>query len=236
MLPVSLVQSACDIIKTARPILVNVVLLDLYQNTFWNARYEEDGFACARTEVQQHIQNLIASIQTGKVDAYAAYWAEYRARMVERGACTYHVHEAIACTACEVGLILRDGFPLAEPCFAAAHRALAYDHPACRALSDHCEDILERAMARLSPPEGKFKPYRRDLHYHLSYLEDAAVLDRPDLFRQHLDFVRPFLAEYGVRAADLAGSLQVLGEEIERALPAEFAALFTGLLRAATRA
>lgn len=236
MLPVSLVQSACDIIESASPMLVNAVLVDLYQNSFWNARYEEDGIARARSEAQDHIHNLIAAIQAGEVDVYAGYWANYRLMMVQRGASTHHVHEVIDSTACEVGLTLRDGFPLAEPCFAAAHRALAYDHPACRALSDCCEAILERALARVKVPQGSSRLYRRDLRYCLSYLEDAVALDRPELFRQYLGFARQFLVEYGVRPAELAAGLQVLDEEIERALPPEFSAVFTALLRAATRA
>jgi hypothetical protein len=230
VLPVSLVQSACDIIETARPMLVDAILADLCQNIIWNARCEESGFAYSHADAHHQLDFLTAAIRSADTERYASYWVDYRLEILQRGACTHHVHRLIDSTACAVALTLRDGFLLAEPCFSAAHRALAYAQPACQALNRNGDAILEGTLARWLPAEGGATPALHDLRYHLSYLEDALALDRPALFRQHLAWLERSPAEYGFHPARLDDNLRVLGEEIRRFLPPEFAAGFIALL------
>ncbi len=64
------------------------------------------------------------------------------------------------------------------------------------------------------------------MRYHLSYLEDAAALDRPELFAQYTQSVRPIPMEFG-----LSGALQALDEALTQMLPAESATIFTAVLR-----
>lgn len=231
MLPASLVDPACEILESARPLLTDAILADLYANTFWKNRFDDYGRGFARVDTQYHLNYLITALRSDSRSIYPDYWVRYRLVMVQRGACTHHVHEFIDCTARQVGLVLREAFPLAEPHFAASHLALEYDLPACRALSGQRDAIIERVTQMVSPLDDELKSTRRDMRYHLSYLEDAAALERPELFTQYAQWVRQFLMEFGLRPAGLAGALQALDEALMQMLPAESAAVFTAMLR-----
>ena len=226
MLPASLVDSACEILESARPLLTDAILADLYTNPFWKNRFDEYGREYARIDIQSHLNSLITALRSDSRASYPDYWVGYRLVMVQRGACTRHVHECIACTARQVGLVLSEAFPLAEPHFAAAHRGLEYDLPACKALSAQRDAIIERVAGQISPLEDERGSTRRDVRYHLSYLEDAAALDRPELFAQYAQSVRQIPMEFG-----LAGALQALDEAMTQMLSAESAAVFTAVLR-----
>ncbi len=231
MLPASLVDSACEILESARPLLADAILADLYTNPFWKNRFDEYGRGYARIDIQYHLNYLITALRSDSRNIYPDYWVKYRLVMVQRGACTHHVQEFIACTARQVGLVLREAFPLAEPYFAAAHRGLEYDLPACRALSAQREAIIERVTQKVSPQDDERILTRRDMRYHLSYLEDATALERPELFTQYVQWVRQFLMEFGLRPAGLTGALQALDEALTQMLPAESASVFTAVLR-----
>lgn len=231
MLPVSLVDSACDIIETARPMLVDAILTDLYQKTFWQVRYDDYGREYARTITHYHLNNLITALKAGEPAIFADYWAWKRPVMLLQGACTHHLHEFIDSTARPVARVLREGFPLAEPCFAAAHRALEYEQPACQALNAKRKAIIDGAAARLCPTESERASYRSDVCYHLSYLEDAAVMGKPQLFHLHTEWVQHTLKEQGRDVEKLNAALQALKIELEQALEPEVAAVFTALLQ-----
>lgn len=233
MLPASLVDSACVILEAARPLLVDAILADLYKNPFWKMRFDEYGREHAHLDSQYHLNYLLTALRSDSRRIYPDYWVQYRQVMVQRGACTHHVHEFIDCTARQVGLVLREAFPLAEPHFAASHLALEYELPACLALRAQREVIIERVTRKVSPLEDEPNSTRRDMRYHLSYLEDAAAFGQPELFLQYVQWVRHFLMEFGLRPAGLAGSLQALDEALEQTLSAESAAVFTAVLRAA---
>lgn len=233
MLPVSLVHSACDILEAARPILVDAFLADLYQNNFWKIRYDDYGRDFHRTDAQYHLNYLITALKLGQTDIYANYWANYRPVMVLRGACTRHVHELIDSTARPVALALQDGFPLVEPCFSAAHKALDYPQPFCQALRERQADIIECVAAQWCPDESRRAPYRRDLQYHLSYLEDTVVAGKPELFRQYLEWVCHFLMESGLPPKQLVHALALLDRALQRYLTPEMAAPFLAVLRGA---
>lgn len=233
MLPVSLVDSACNLIEAARPMLVNAILADLYQNSFWQKRFDDYGRDYAHRVTHYHLNYLVTAIKSHEPVIFADYFAWNRPALVVQGACTHHMHEFIDSTARPVALVLRDGFPLAEPCFAAAHRALEYEQPACRALSEQREAILRGSLARLGAPESRPASDERDMRYHLSYLEDAAAMGKPELFRQHVEWERRECMENDCPPAVLATALRALRDELEGALPLEFAAVFTAPLQTA---
>ncbi len=233
MLPVSLVDSVCNIIEAARSMLVNAILADLYQNPFWQKRFDDYGRDYAHRVTHYHLNYLVTAIKSHEPVIFADYFAWNRPALVVQGACTHHLHEFIDSTARPVALVLRDGFPLAEPCFAAAHRALEYEQPACRALNELREAILQGSLARLGAPENRPVSDERDMRYHLSYLEDTAAMGKPELFRQHVEWERRDCLENDLPPAALAAALGALGDELEQALPSEFSAVFTAPLRAA---
>lgn len=236
MLPASLVQSACEIIEAARPVLVDAILADLYKNTFWHTRYQNTGQEYARSVAHYHLNSLIAAIKTGDPNIFADHWAWDRPVMVMRGACTHHMHEFIDSTARAVAQVLHHDFLLVEPSFAAAHRALDYEQPYCRALSQVRETLIERISQRVCPDAARLDAYRRWSRYHLSYLEDAAAMSKPEVFRNFEEWVRDRMLLRGESPSKLSDGLRVVAEELERALPPEMAAEFGPSLRAAQAA
>jgi hypothetical protein len=232
-------------VEAVRAMLVDRVLADMYPNPFWDDRWGARGRALCQDDNHHHLNYLIAAIRTNSSDAITAYYKWLQILLVNRGLCTYHIRQNMERMEDHLRVLLPEVWPTIEPFHRAGYRGLVYEQPACQALAAQEAHIAEATTTRMFAAnpfwEQQFGPQGRALcgennRYHLSYLQDTIGVDAPKLFRSYLDWLSDFLGRRGLDAGHLRADLQVLAQDLARALPAVHAQPFLNILAVQTHA
>ncbi|MDQ2999373.1 MAG: hypothetical protein M3R61_20255 [Chloroflexota bacterium] len=237
-------EEICAAIEAVRDRLVDAVLANMYPNPFWDDRYGARGRALCQEDNHHHLNYLIAAIRTHSPDSMAAYYKWLQILLVSRGMCTYHIRQNMERMEDHLRALLPAAWPAIKPYHQAGYAGLAYAQPACQALAAHAAQIAEATTAQMYATnpfwEQQFGPRgralcREDNLYHLAYLQDAVGVNAPDRFGSYLDWLTGFLGRRGLAADHLHADLQILADELARALPVVHAQPFLTLLAAQTQ-
>lgn len=100
--------------------------------------------------------------------------------------------------------------------------------------------VVDRHYSRHPGLNGRFgasgrAKCHRDARYHISYLGESAIANRPKLFGDYIEWARVMLAARKVPASDLSENLDCLDEVLREHLPADEAACATATIQAARK-
>ena len=195
----------------------------MYADPFWDARFGERGRRHADEDGDFHVGYLAEALRLGSTAHFANYARWLRSVLVARGMCTRHLSEQLRCVADAVDAL--GALPSPEDARVvrayvdAARDGLRYPEGS---LGSRLQDAEPRAAAAAEealaarfygasglPPRDRLRADAADL---LSYLADAAALERPDLFAEHAEWLAGFFADQ--RRPD--GYLAALREAVAR--------------------
>lgn len=238
-------QQICAALESKRNTLVDLVVLQLWANPFWEDRYGERGKRYFYDDAQHHVQALITAIQLDLPDALPQHYAWLREVLVHRGMCTRHLYQTLRVFDAQLEAVLPEYWSVIRPYAETTYAGLAYTDPLCLALAQVEEPLIARVMQRILTekpawaqrlgPGGKTL-CRQDNLYHLSYLQDALAFQDPRIFTDYLTWISAFLEARRLTPQMLHLAMGYLAEEIEAALPAVTAAPAVQLLRSAITA
>ena len=97
------------------------------------------------------------------------------------------------------------------------------------------EDYRRRPELEARYGEDGRALYRRDNHFHLSFLREAVASNEPALFADYVGWARSMLLAHGVLVEDLHINLDLLCEALQQLLPAEASAQAVATVRDAQR-
>jgi hypothetical protein len=226
----ALLERTAAAIQARRQVLAEQVVVEMYRNPFWQARYGDRGKIRALEDAGLNFDNLAAVLRLGIVAELGYHYRWLRGVLVVRGMCSRHVQETMEAMRRALTTTLPAGEADAGCAWLrVAEGALIYDHPFAQALAPVEDAVIAGALARLAARPGAVPSAPaltadsregRDLRYHLSYLTDALALDRPDLFVSYAAWVAGFLPTVGATVAGLRAGLQALGDALTAELPA----------------
>ncbi len=195
MLAPEQIQQVTEALAGAREELVESMAAELWDNPFWADRFGEPGRNFITQDCQYHVDTLISTVQIDQAGFMARHYKWLQGVLVHRGMCSHHLRETIALFDRQIAARLPHVWPLIQPYHAAAAQGLAYESAACQALEQFEERLSERVIARLwaENPEWELRLglqgeslCRREMRYHLSYLQDALGYQEPELFTAYL--------------------------------------------------
>ncbi|HUS14539.1 MAG TPA: hypothetical protein VM536_05915 [Chloroflexia bacterium] len=224
----ALAETTAAAIGAHQEVLARAIVDRVYRNPFWDARYGAAGRARSFDDSVHNLDQLAAVLRLGLPAEVGYYYRWLRDVLVLRGMTTRHMLDCLE----TMRAVLADGLPAAEAALAGnwlrvGEAALVYDHPFAQAVYAAAEPITAGAVERLAEraraadrdSSASATREQQDLGYHLSYLTDALVLGRPDLFTAYATWVTGFLVQVGASAAGLRAGLLALEAEIAAHVP-----------------
>ncbi|WP_224240369.1 hypothetical protein [Hyalangium gracile] len=167
----------------------------MYQDPFWEARYgAERARRFGGEDAQFHVRYLVQSLAEQRPSVMEGYATWLRTLLASRGMCTLHLDQNFA------GLqsaLAAEGFTQgsqAHDYVQAARAALRYTTEPARTLQQRAPELARRAAQELHAevPAELHRRLEEELLLHLSYLEDAVGLGRPEFLARHLEWYAGF--------------------------------------------
>lgn len=185
------------------PKLSEQVLVEMYEDPFWAARFGERGKQHTRTDGDFHIKYLREALESGDRTVFEQYARWLRELLASHGMCSLHLAENFTRLA---AILEREGWADADKAIEilrAGAAALAH------ATGDACEIEALRSKAR-------------DSHFDtlLSYLADALAFDQPERFAAYTSFALSLRPNLGAELAALRRLVALELKEPTRALAA----------------
>ena len=226
-------------IEDFRPLMVRGLVQEMYRDPFWEARYGERGRTHTVKDTHYHLNKLIDAIALDLPDIFTQYYHWVQELLVYRGMCTLHLEETLDSLARQLAHYVPEYWQQIQVYLKAGYAGLFYDQPNSQALQQQSVEIARSATTRLFDSLSKSSSqtargqevWFRDNRFYLSYLADAVWVEKEELFRNHMNWVKTFLAQNGVEEKTLSEDLHLLAEETERALPGSIGAPFVRLLQ-----
>lgn len=225
-------------LETVREELVTGSVAEIYRNNpFWEARYGARGARHAHKDSHYNLNYLISAIRIDAPSTLTQYYHWLRGALVFRGMCTQHIYDTLDTTGRHLARLLPDEWAQIRYYYQAGYEGLAYDHPACQAITSAADKIALETADRLTRASGatideQAKASRvRDILYILSFLTDAIGMDNQDIFLNYLEWVTGLSQERGEDPTALSETLTVMGEIIQSSLPEDLASPFVNLLQ-----
>lgn len=193
--------------------------------SFWDERFGERGRHYIHSDARHHVDHLATALSFGRTSIMAGYAHWLQQVLTVRGMCSRHIAEHFM--ALEAA-ILADGLPhanAASPYLRAGVDALRHDSDPARALEDAAESLADAALQGIASGHptwfendgtSRRSRVRADLLYLLSYLADAAALDRPDIFSDYLAWVAEYFRRHRRKAAYARVLITALEEALDR--------------------
>ena len=208
-------------IQSARVRILERMLADLYHNPFWDARFGEKGRIYAVQDSGYHIDYLLTAIKANDPQVYGAYWAWFRPLMVQRGICTRHLVDTLTSLGQHLIAEVAQDDRLLAVYLGAARQALDYDLPACRELAALENQIVKDVLVRAGPfsPQNPSHPSTEtEILYVLSYLQDGAISENPEILKNYLHWGSAQPSGMGVQYVSSPRVLQILFELLRNSL------------------
>jgi hypothetical protein len=165
----------------------------MYADPFWDARFGERGRRFAHEDARHHVDHVVLALREGEPRRLVEYARWLQVVLTTRGMCSRHLAQNFMRLAQAIG---DTGIDDAEP-------ALAYLGEAVRALrhpgaggelhddAPRLADLVARhARAPTASMPGGEARVLDDAETLLSYVADAAHLDRPELFAEHMAWLQ----------------------------------------------
>ncbi len=181
------------------------VIGSMYGDAFWMARFGERGRRFADEDCRHHVDHLVQALRADDPGVLVRYARWLQGLLCTRGMCSRHIELNLTRLATAFDRLLTDRShgAVVTACVAAAVDALLAPSGAPRALQD-ASPSLGLALARQT---GAGWPVIDDAASLLSYLADAMVLERPELFANHWRFLVSFQQLSPARAAEVKSAL-----------------------------
>ncbi len=164
---------------------------EMYRRPFWSERFGDRGRHHSDEDGNHHVSYLIEALSAREPDVLRRYARWLQPVLTTRGLCTRHLDQNFE----HLQAIVKSEVPnsgAAVELLQVAREALVYTEGPGRALQLWAAALSRAVRDRL--PDADFE----DVDDHLSYLADAAALDRTDLFAAYARFMDGF---YGRRSA-----------------------------------
>lgn len=232
-------QEMVKAIEYTRPQIVDGLVQEMYQDPFWEARYGERGRIHSVQDTHYHLNKLIDAISLDLPDVFTQYYHWVQGLLVYRGMSTLHLQETLDSLANQLSIHVREYWPQIQVYLKAGYEGIVYTNSDCQALVEKSMEIAQAATRRLLDPGNVHilpasrseADWLRDNRFFLSYLADAVWVEKEELFGNQINWVKGFLAPFGITEKILQQDMRLLAEETRRALPGDQAARFVRLLR-----
>lgn len=185
------------------PKLSEQVLVEMYADPFWQARFGEPGKQHTRTDGDFHIKYLIEALTAGDRGVFEHYARWLRELLASHGMCSRHLAENFTRLA---AILERDGWADAGEAIQILNAGAA---ALVHATGTACE--IEALRAKASDPHADTL---------LSYLADALAFDQPERFATYAKFATSLRPNLGAELAALRRQVAMELTDSTRALAA----------------
>ena len=224
-------------IERVRSLIVERLVDQMYMDPFWEERYGNLGKIHARQDVNYHLDNLVTAIRAEMLSSPVSYYHYLQNILVHRGISTRHIYQSLDLLKILLEEALPDEWIEIEPYLEAGYQGLAYENPACQALTEIEQQIAQAATNQLTPPDEGFSSLNdwkqarfQEMLIHLSYLQDAVEKELPQIFEDHTRWSLSYYPTQSVASEIIRREWSLLQEEIRSRLNPEEAHPFQELL------
>lgn len=226
-------------LQAKAPELGQRAIAEMYQNPFWLERFGARGRDFAEQDGQFHVSYLLQALVASDPGVLVSYARWLQTLLVSRGLCSRHIAENFERLERAIGADIPDAEPAARY-LQAAREALIYESGFAGELQRLAEPLADTALDALASrhptwfaaassysslasfeaiSQAERARCRNDVLDHISYLADAIHTDRPELFANHVRWMRGFLARRHAPWARVEETLFALDECFPPAAP-----------------
>lgn len=207
--------------------IVELVTHNMYQSSpYWRVRYGERGRSSCMVDTYYNIAYVADAIGANTQQGILIHTQWMRDFLISRGMCSrYYLEAWQELFDAMTQMLSPQQHQRVRAIYEAVRANLTYEHPFAQAISLQEAAIISHVtqlhydrdaqlQARLSRQE-----YAQDITYKLSYLVDAVVHDKPNIFADYINWMREAALELGVTGADINASVQAISQSLPQDAP-----------------